>query len=341
MKRIIISVLSVFLLFSATIAQTVVPLTRKGEVYSFDSRLNGKQVSTIISSYSRNFIPLDLVLSMYADSLLIDADFLGFQDNRFVPERIVPGVLVNLREVVIGGKTVKNVQAFITGNLTPFFALGQIELNKLGPLSFSDGTMMLDDKSIIVVSNRTPETVPDTCTTEAKPDSVTPHGKTLADYLEAAKALSGKTAEYKASLYKEIALSYKNLGNLKEMENYLKKAAAISDGKDRMDLQALLIEYYKSAGSVQDYEKATLQYLKEYCALNKIKLSDCWTAGKADAIIANHLLGLGKCFEQRDDFRKFYTYYYYSAAWGNESAQEFCQNVSMEYWKEPLNELSF
>lgn len=328
-------------MFSATIAQTVVPLTRKGEVYSFDARLNGRLVSTIISSYSRNFIPLDMARSMYADSLLTDGDFLGFQDKGFVPGRIVPGVLVNLKEVVIGEKSVKNVQAYITGNITPFFALGQIELNKLGPVSFSDGTMMLDDKSITVALNETPETVPETDSIEVKHDVGAPKGRSLADYLEAEKDLSGKTAEYKASLYKEIALSYKNLGNLKEMEHYLKKAAAISDGKDRMDLQALLIEYYQSTGSVQDYEKATLQYLKEYCALNKIKLSDCWTEGKADAVIANHLLGLGKCFEQRDDFRKFYTYYYYSAAWGNESAQEFCQNVSMEYWKEPLNELSF
>lgn len=350
MKRIVISCLFICLWATASQAQEVVPLTRRGEVYTFQTKINGRPVATIISSYSRSRIPLEMVRAMYEDSVLTNADFLGFPDQSFSPEKIVPGVFLNLRELVIGGNTYKNVYAQITGDITPFFALGQLDVNQIGPITFSDGTMIISNDQIVVVLNDLPADVLKKDTVVVMADTDTLMGEdlyqkglykeALAVFTEVEKNLSGKTEEYKARLFKEMAISYRNIGENKEMERYLNKAIALSDNKDRIEMQKILVDYYKTTGNVLNYEKSTLLYLKDYCDINHIKLSDCWSSGAEDAVIADNLLELGRCFEERDDFRKLYTYYYYSAAWGNETAQQFCQKAAMEYWKEPINVLS-
>ena len=364
MKKKSITWLLLCFLSTCLYADDVIPLMRHGDVYSFTSYLNGKAVATVVSSHSRVFIPFDVVLSLYDEKLLNDSDFLGFTEYNFRPENIRPGVAINIRQVVIGSKKLENVVAYITGSMSPFFSLGQIELNELGSVTFEDGKLIIADSIPDQISDPIKEKeiieLPENVSprdTMALRDSATVTMETLyiagmgyfekghysdalSFFKDAEKWLSGgESVDFVCSLYKALAQTYAKLGKPRDQIRYLRKAIALSDGKECVEMQQVLVDYYKGQKDVSLYEKEALLYLKSYCSWKKIDLSDCWKSKRSDPVIGNLLYDLAERFESNNDFRKFYTYYYYSAAWGNEGARQYCRNASVAYWNMPVNKI--
>ena len=366
MKRYLIVIVLLVWGISPVFSQVVIPLNRKGDVYCFDSHLNGKVVPTVISTFSQVRIPLSIVQEMCEEGLLCGADFIGFQDTTLREEKVRPGVAVNIREVDLCGKSIQNVKAFITGSVSPFFAIGQILLSDLGHIVFDGrGNLILDDSVeepvsiediapvVVVREPIAPEEV------EVIMDSTTivtaavlfesgcgfmsrgEYDKALSMFGDAEKAMDNEDTEFKKNLYKMMASAYKNLGKKKNMAKYLKKAIAISDvGEERISMQSQLVSYSKENGDLKSFEAETLQLLRDICQWRKISIGDCWKKRLRDATIADALTDLAVRFEKIYQFQKYYTYYYYGAAWGNETAREYCRRVSAEYWNEPVNKIA-
>jgi len=364
MKRyLIVYILLVFGLAPA-FSQVVIPLNRKGDVYYFDSRLNGKMVPTVISSYSRAFIPQFIVLEMCEEGLLCGADFKGFQDTTFREQKVRPGVAVNIRELDLCGKTLQNVTAFITGSVTPFFSIGQILLNELGHVVFDGGNLILEDGAKVPVSveDITPVIAPrDSTITEEEQeemiDSVVvtaavlyesgcgymskgEYNKALSVFKDAENAMDNEDTEFKKNLYKMMASAFRNLGKKKDMAKYLKKAIAISDeGEERINMQSQLVSYSREHSDLKTLETETLQLVRDICKWKKISVGDCWKKRLRDSTIADAFTDLAVRYEKKYSFQKFYTYYYYGAAWGDERARDYCRKALVEYWNEPVNKI--
>jgi tetratricopeptide (TPR) repeat protein len=166
------------------------------------------------------------------------------------------------------------------------------------------------------------------------------YDRALSMFGDAEKAMDNEDTEFKKNLYKMMSSAYMNLGKKKDMAKYLKKAIAISDvGEERISMQSQLVSYSKENGDLKSFETETLQLVRDICQWRKISVGDCWKKSLRDATIADAFTDLAVRFEKKYQFQKFYTYYYYGAAWGNETAREYCRKVSAEYWNEPVNKI--
>ena len=166
------------------------------------------------------------------------------------------------------------------------------------------------------------------------------YSKALSIFKDAEKSMTNEDTEFRKNLYKMMASAYMNLGKKKDMAKYLKKAIAISDvGEERILMQSQLVSYSKENDDLKSLETETLQLIRDICQWRKIAVGDCWKKRLRDATIADVFTDLATRFERKNHFQKFYTYYYYGAAWGNENARDYCRKASVEYWNEPVNKI--
>jgi len=72
---------------------------------------------------------------LYKQGTLTEDDFIGTQQYQIANGNLEEGTIVKLKTVVIGNRTLFNVQASIVHNLHAPLLLGQSALNKFGKIS--------------------------------------------------------------------------------------------------------------------------------------------------------------------------------------------------------------
>lgn len=110
-----------------------VPFIESGGVKYIEVELNGTFIVRMIldSGCSGALISVAEAQHLYSKGVLTDEDFVGTSKSKIADGSIVENMVVNLREVIIGGKIIcPNVQATVSSNAQAPLLLGNEVLNR-------------------------------------------------------------------------------------------------------------------------------------------------------------------------------------------------------------------
>lgn len=123
---------------TTTSGNGVIKMKKRGGVYEVPAKINGVEMQFIFDTGAS-----DVTISLTEASYLLkqgklkDEDFVGVAQYQIADGSIAEGTVINLREVQIGNKKVKNVQASIVHNMEAPLLLGQSALERFGDFSIN------------------------------------------------------------------------------------------------------------------------------------------------------------------------------------------------------------
>lgn len=131
-----------------TFESNVVKMVQEGGgVYKIPVIVNGAQMKFIFDTGAGMIsISTTEALFLYKQGTLTEEDYIGEQNFQYANGDIRPGMVVRLRTVQIGNKTLENIEASIVDNEDAPLLLGQSALEKFGKISidYSRGTITFD-----------------------------------------------------------------------------------------------------------------------------------------------------------------------------------------------------
>ena len=115
---------------------SVVKMRKLGGVYYVPCKINGTEMEFIFDTGASDItMSLTEALFLYKQNKLKDDDFIGTQQYQIADGSIHEGMIVVLREVIIGDWILNNVRASIVDNMEAPLLLGQSALAKFGKIS--------------------------------------------------------------------------------------------------------------------------------------------------------------------------------------------------------------
>lgn len=121
---------------NSTQGKSIVKMRQEYGVYHIPCKINGMEMEFILDTGASDItMSLTEALFLYKQEKLRDDDFVGTQKYQIADGSIHEGTIVMLRSVVIGNRTLTNVQASIVDNMEAPLLLGQSALAKFGKIS--------------------------------------------------------------------------------------------------------------------------------------------------------------------------------------------------------------
>lgn len=147
-KNVILSFL-LLLLANPSFSQVVVQMQRQqGGTYLIPGKVNGLDLNFIFDTGASNVcISATEAIFMLKNGYLKDTDVKGVSYSQIANGDIVENTEIILREVEVGGITIKNVSAVVAHNLNAPLLFGQSAIQKLGPIQ-------LDGEKLIIKNGR-------------------------------------------------------------------------------------------------------------------------------------------------------------------------------------------
>ncbi len=119
-----------------TRGKVIIKMTKEGGVYKIPIRINGTEMDFIFDTGAGIISISDLEASyLYKQGKIGKDDIIGKENFQDATGNISEGVIINLKEVSIGGRTIYNVQASVTHNINAPLLLGQTALAKFGKIT--------------------------------------------------------------------------------------------------------------------------------------------------------------------------------------------------------------
>lgn len=116
--------------------RTVVKMEKRNGVYQIPVMINGSEMYFIFDT-GAGLISISTVEAtfLYKQGKLTDDDIVGKADFLDANGNISQDVIVRLKEVTIGNRTIRNVEASVVGNTKAPLLFGQSALEKFGKIS--------------------------------------------------------------------------------------------------------------------------------------------------------------------------------------------------------------
>lgn len=115
---------------------TTVKMEKRNGVYQIPVTINGSEMYFIFDT-GAGMISMSTVEAtfLYKQGKLADDDMLGKADFLDANGNITSDVIIRLKEVTIGNRTIHNIQASVVGNTKAPLLFGQSALEKFGKIS--------------------------------------------------------------------------------------------------------------------------------------------------------------------------------------------------------------
>ena len=122
----------------------VVTLKPKGGVYEIEVKMNGIPLNVIFDSGASDLsISLAEAMVMRKQGTIRDADILGEVHHSNAQGEITAGTKINIRELIIGGVVLRDVEASVVNNLGAPLLLGQSVLKRFGKIEIDNNNKVL------------------------------------------------------------------------------------------------------------------------------------------------------------------------------------------------------
>jgi aspartyl protease family protein len=122
------------------VGKTSVKMEKKNGVYQIPVTINGSEMYFIFDT-GAGMISISSVEAtfLYKQGRLKDEDFVGKADFLDANGNISEDAIIILKEVTLGNRTIRNIQASVVGNAKAPLLFGQSALEKFGKISIDYG----------------------------------------------------------------------------------------------------------------------------------------------------------------------------------------------------------
>lgn len=153
MNRIVLILLFLSCLFSpiTCFGQVTITMERHGGVYYVPGKVNGLSMKFIFDTGASNVcLSLTEAMFMLKNGYIKESDFGEKCYSQIANGDVVENLKITLRNVEIGGVTIKDVDAIVSKNLDAPLLLGQSAIRKLGPIQLNGSTLTIGNKENIL-----------------------------------------------------------------------------------------------------------------------------------------------------------------------------------------------
>lgn len=380
MKRILAQILlSLFLSIISPIgilADTQIRLEEYGGVYRLPCTVNGAKMKFIFDTGASNVcLSLSMAEYLYDNDYITSKDIVGSGSSTVADGRLVDHVVLNLKDIEIGGQHLRNVRAVVIDGQNAPLLMGQSALRKLGTYTINGNYLVLKEKfshsnnydNIDV--GKLFETAYDALMHEDYREStniysylynknlLSPYGKLLfAESLSYNKEFHNSLdiiSEIEEDLIidfpeKEYRL-YEIKGHcLRELSDFESAISCYTKSirnlplehkwrKEEVRLTFLLSRCFVEMGDYYRAERTMNNYLQRYTSFFDISPIDCWNKKYKDELlgIIYYYLALNLDLNQPGQSRVYDKYMIISAAWGHSDAKETCKQYNLTFDKKP------
>ena len=127
-------------------AQVVIPMEEDGGVYKVPCVVNGAKMKLIFDTGAANVcLSLSMAEYLFDNEYITINDFVGSGKSQVADGRIVNHLKLILRDIEIGGKHVKDVEAIVIEEQRAPLLLGQSAIQKLGDVVISGNKLIIKD----------------------------------------------------------------------------------------------------------------------------------------------------------------------------------------------------
>ena len=355
-------------------SQMVIEMVKDGGVYKVPCVVNGLRLKFIFDTGASQVCISEsqAVMMLENDYLSVD-DIKGTSQSQIADGRIVDNTKIILREIVIGNKKLKDVEAVVVHSQNAPLLLGQTAIEKLGKISLQGDKLVIEDFT-------NPTRLENRYLTEEECNQLFEearnyyHNELYEDALEKYLLLYYndflshigvfkiaycllRTEKYEeaikfffqieksyiesesgndtAELYKFISLCYLYMNQVRSYERYMLKAISCCDSPFlRFEYQALLGGRYIDFKEYHKAERYLKSVLNDYFQYMEIKSTDCWDKNYKNDFVAEIYYDISFCSEEyHEDLVNKYKII--AAKWGNKNSIEWCKKFNLDYSKKP------
>lgn len=147
MKR-LTSIIICLAFVAALNAQVSIVMEQEGGVYKVPCVVNGAKMKFIFDTGAANVcLSLSMAEYLFDNDYITVNDFVGTGKSQVADGRIVDHLKLILRDIEIGGKHIKNVEAIVIAEQRAPLLLGQSAIQKLGDVVISGNRLIIKDKN--------------------------------------------------------------------------------------------------------------------------------------------------------------------------------------------------
>jgi aspartyl protease family protein len=122
-----------------------IQMRKEGGVYLVPTKVNGIPMEFIIDTgASMVSISKTEAQFLYKNGLLVESDFIRTENFVLANGQVEEGLVIKLKSIQIGNRTVYDVEATIDANISAPLLLGQTVLERFGKISMDNTTGMME-----------------------------------------------------------------------------------------------------------------------------------------------------------------------------------------------------
>lgn len=359
-----------------SLADTVIPMESYGGVYRIPCFVNGAKMKFIFDTGASNVcLSLDMAEYLYDNDYINDNDFLGTGVASVADGRIVDHLKLNIKEIKIGDRTIRNVEAVVIKGQSAPLLFGQSALKKLGNYSISGNNLILkslNHPSSTNVQLDLSESEIDNLFLEAdesyddgsyhvalekynllfENDLLNAFGimqladcyyytddkeKALELYTDIQNEIETDFPQYKIDLYYNLGRCYWILKDYNKAIPFFEKVKLLATqwSDTQCDAVELLSNIYAKNANLYKANSIIDNYISQYLQYMGINATDCWDKLYTDDFLAELYYRQFLNYGIGKSFDKANKYVIISAAWGNKDAIEFCKEFNLNYQSKP------
>lgn len=344
-------------------------------VYRIPCMVNGAKMKFIFDTGASDVcLSLNMAEYLYDNDYINDNDFLGTGVATVADGRIVDHLRLNLREIKIGDRTLRNVEAVVIKGQSAPLLLGQSALKKLGKYSISGNNLILktSNQPSTTVQLELSDSEIDDLFLEADEsyydgsyhvalekykilydyDLLSAYGimqladcyystddklKALELYTDIQNEIENDFPQHKIELYYNIGRCYWVLNDYNAAIPYFEKVKtqATQWCSTQCSAVKILSSIYADNGSMYKAKSIIDDYISQYLRYMEINATDCWDKLYTDEFLAELYYRQSLNYSIEESYDKADKYMTISAAWGNKDAIEHCNKYNLNYQSKP------
>lgn len=357
-------------------ADTVIPMESYGGVYRIPCFVNGAKMKFIFDTGASNVcLSLEMAEYLYDNDYINDNDFLGTGVASVADGRIVDHIKLNIKEIKIGDRIIRNVEAVVIKGQSAPLLLGQSALKKLGNYSISGNNLILkssNHSSTKTVQLELSDSEIDDLFHEAEAsyyddsyhvalekykilyenDLLGAYGimqladcyyytddkeKALELYTDIQNEIETDFPQYKIDLYYNIGRCYWILNDYNTAIPYIEKVKLLANkwSSTQSSAVGILSSIYADNGDMYKAKSVIDNYISQYLQFMEINATDCWDKLYTDDFLAELYYRQYLNYGREESVDKIEKYIIISAAWGNKDAIEYCKKFDLNYQSKP------
>lgn len=145
MKR-LLSLIVLLTVVTFSFAQRTITMEKEGGIYKIPCTVNGAKMKMYFDTGASSVsLSMDIANYLYENDYIKKEDIIGKGKSYVASGDIVNHVVINLRDVEIGGMHLKNIEATVMDGLNVPLLLGQSAIQALGSITIRGNLLVIND----------------------------------------------------------------------------------------------------------------------------------------------------------------------------------------------------